>query len=355
MKKLLKFFALTIGGVIILVTMVAVSFLVRGGAFRTVAAISPGQCHPVELSSGSAEDLQIDRSSGTAYLSVLDRRGIVEGKIVSGTILALSLNTRDSIPGSALSSQPDSFRPHGLSLFNSTDGSQTLVVINHAENGEYLEIFEKQADQQLFDHAETLSTPLLREPNDIVAIGPRKFYIANDSGATNGIERAAEMLLGIGLSPLIYFDGSNFSIVVDDLKSSGGINVSQDLSEIYVGETGGESIRIYGINEDGSLASLQRTIGIQAGVDNVDVDASGDLWIANHTNTLALVKHFGNSDSPAPTQVQKLKLTGEVELQTIYENAGDQFSAGSVGARFDGELLIGSITERKLLRCQIDS
>ena len=164
------------------------------------------------------------------------------------------------------------------------------------------------------------------------------------------------MLFGIGLSPLIYFDGASFKIVADDLKSSGGINVSHDLSEIYVGETGGESFRIYSLTQDGSLNGLQRTVGLQRAVDNIDVDDSGDLWIANHTNTLALIKHFGDANSPAPTQVQMLRMTkeGEVELKTVYEDDGKEFSAGSVGARFGDELLIGSITERKLLRCRID-
>lgn len=357
MKNVLKTLAILIGATLLILMIVVMSFLIRGGAFEETASISPGQCQPIDIEEGSAEDLQIDWKSSTAFLSVLDRRGIVEGRSVKGSILAMPLNSEKVEASKALFSQPEDFRPHGLSIFVADNGTQTLIVINHAIAGERIEIFEKQESQQLFHHVETITSPLLREPNDLVAVGPRQFYVANDSGATNGIEQAAEMIFGWGMSPLFYFDGAGLRVVDTGLKSSGGINVSLDYTELYVGETSGESIRVYRLEQDRSLGELASTINLQAGVDNIDVALNGDLWIANHTNTLALVQHFGDSDSPAPTQIQRLQLSADssASITTIYENDGTEFSAGSVGAKFGDEFLIGSITERKLLRCQMNN
>jgi hypothetical protein len=41
-------------------------------------------------------------------------------------------------------------------------------------------------------------------------------------------------------------------------------------------------------------------------------------------------------------------------IKEIYLNAGDQISASSVGATYGNKLLIGSITDRKLLVCEME-
>jgi len=359
MRKLLIPTGLIVGIIFAILVVSIGSFLVRGGAFRNVETISPGACETIDIPLGSAEDIQIDREYGVALLSVLDRRrSITDGKSVKGTILSLSLDPAASSLVPALSSQPEDFRPHGLSLHTSKNGLRTLVVINHATAGELIEIFERDRDEALFRHVDTLTSPLLMDPNDLVAVDSRKFYVANDSGAENGLEKAAEMLFAAGLSPLLYFNGTTFDTVVDNLKSSGGINVSLDGTELYVGETAGESIRVYALGTDKSIGDIKQTIDVGSGVDNIDIASDGALWIANHTNTLALVKHFGDAESLAPTQIQRLSKVSQgknYRLKTILENDGSLISAGSVGARYKNEIVIGSITERKLLKCSINN
>ena len=60
--------------------------------------------------------------------------------------------------------------------------------------------------------------------------------------------------------------------------------------------------------------------------------------------------------SKAPSQVLRIDVSAEKpEIQEIYLNAGQQISTGSVGATYGNKLLIGSITDRKLLICEMDS
>lgn len=354
-KRLLKGLGLLIGLVALPVVIVTVTFLIRGGAFRDVSAVSAGQCEAIAIPDGSAEDVQPDRRNNLALLSVLDRRAIVNNTASDGTISRLSLDNPAFPIVPALASQPSRFQPHGISLYEAADGTQTLFVINHSFGaGEYIELFEKTPEQNLFDHVDTLSSPLLIEPNDLVAVGSRQFYVANDSGASNGLERVAEMVFAVGLSPLVYYDGSNFEMVIENLKSSGGINVDPARSKLYVGETVGEAIRVFALNTDGSLGPEKEAIPLDSGVDNIDVDVDGNIWIANHTNTVALVQHFADETSPAPTQVQRISFTGDQpNVETIYEQDGSAHSAGSVAVRYDDAFLIGSITEKQLLYCQM--
>ena len=358
MKRIAKIFGLLFIALLLVVSASVLSFLVRGNAFREAVNASPGKCELFTIDLGSAEDIEIDHQSGIAYLSVLDRRGLVAGKNVTGTILQMGLADPAFALDKAIESQLEGFRPHGISLFVQDNGTQTLFVINHFKGiEERIEIFKKQTSDQKFIHSTTLIDPLITRPNDLVAVSETKFYIANDSGASNALERAGEMLFGFGLSPLVFFDGEKFSVVVDDLKSSGGINANNGKGLLYVGETLGKSIRVYNLAEDRSLLGMEAKIQLDSAVDNIDLDVNGDVWIANHINTLSLVRHLGNADIPAPSQVQRISFRngGLESIQTVLENNGTLLSASSVGARYSRLLLIGSITDPNILICTIDS
>ena len=343
--------------ILLLVCLSILFFLFRGGAFRETVNKSPGNCQLISTGHGSAEDIAIDHQEGIAYLSALDRRGLVEGKAVTGTILKLDLSNTDLPPVTAIEKNLDGFRPHGISLFTHENGDRTLFVINHSGGvDERIEIFFKRVGEEQFSHIETLTDPLITHPNDLVAVSERKFYIANDSGAANVMERIGEMLFGIGLSPLVFFDGVKFSIVADGLRSSGGINADKNKGKLYVGETMGKAIRVYNLTENGSLLDLKTEIQLNNLVDNIDLDANSDLWIANHTNTLSFIRHINDVKSPAPSQVQRISVrNGHFgPPQTVFENDGRLFSASSVGGRYKGLLLVGSITEPNILVCELD-
>ena len=61
-----------------LCAIVLLDFMRHGGQFRTLKAHAPGVCTAVPLEA-SAEDIQINRARGIAYLSMLDRRAAMQG------------------------------------------------------------------------------------------------------------------------------------------------------------------------------------------------------------------------------------------------------------------------------------
>jgi arylesterase / paraoxonase len=198
LKTWLKRIGWTALVVIALVAIIVVDFLRHGGQFKTLEPHFAGTCTTLSMAA-SAEDIQIDRARGLAYLSYLDRRGQVEGKPVLGTVMLLDLNQPDARPRPALAADPPQFRPHGMSLYRACDGSQRLFVISHPRGGgQVVEIFE-QSVTGAFTPVRSVRDPLLLDPNAIVAAGPEQFYVANDSGATNGFEKATELLFRRGL------------------------------------------------------------------------------------------------------------------------------------------------------------
>lgn len=352
MRKLIRFLMRLIGLVLLLSLVLTAIVAWRGHFFRDVESRFAGTCEALPLE-GSAEDIQLDRDRGLAYLSLLDRQGLVDGvEDVQGTVLRVNLNLKPLRAEPALLDQPAHFRPHGLSLFVDERGNRTLFALNHPVNRgsepEMLEIFEERSPGR-FAHVETISHPLMVSPNDVVAVGPREAYVAND----RAMNQAGNVLqqLGIGGSPLTYINNGRASIAINNIAAGGGIAASANLDRIYVSETAAQRVRVLERDaDDGTLTEVDR-IPVKTSPDNIDVAADGSLWIGAHANTLKLIQHFAQG-KPAPSQVRRVSLDG---LQDdVYLNDGREISASSVGVNYDNLLLIGSITARKLLVCTLN-
>jgi len=314
--------------------------------FGLAPAHFDGRCAALELGE-SAEDMQIDRERGVAYLSLIDRMTLAQGGDAQGWLGRLDLTVDKLVAEPALIDPPAHFRPHGLSLHIDDEGRRTLVVINHPVDrgvgAEYIERFVEETPGR-FRHAGSFTDPLIARPNDLVAVGPEQYYIANDSPPNSG-----------ELTNLIFVDAeaNTARAVADDIRSGGGINASPDGRTLYVAETGGNALRILARDPvDGSVTTTA-DINLGTSPDNIDVAADGSLWIAGHSSLLALVMHF-ITGADAPTQILRVvpDASGGALINEIYMNRGDEISAGSVGVTNGNRLLIGSITARRILVCE---
>lgn len=338
-----------LGVVIAVIGAFTVEFLAFGGQFRTVTPRTPGPCDTLALDA-SAEDIQIDRNRSIAYLSALDRRALVRGEDVRGTVLQLDLSSGSLQPRPALASAPENFRPHGMALYQMGDGKQRLFVISHPPaEAHIVEIFEQGTDG-LFSHIGSIRDPLLQSPNAIVAVGPQQFYVANDKGASGPLERLFEAAFRSGMSRIVYYDGQTMRIAAEGLKSAVGLGLSPDGLRIAVAETLGKRVTLYTRDPASGALTLASRVDLDGAPDNINVDADGALWIAVHARLLDLIRHFGDADHPAPTTVLR-HMDGLTEL--VYAEDGSALSAGSVGAVFGGRLLMGSITDPELRICRL--
>lgn len=361
--------------ILALLAVLTFDILIKAGAFVRIEPHFAGTCEPLPLP-GSAEDIQIDRAAGVAYLSVLDRRAVLEGKDVSGTILRLPMlasgvmveyTDLQGAPAvtevnfgsldvvSAVTNVPQGFLPHGLSLYSPQDAPQRLFAINHpAGKPRTVEIFERGTDG-LFAHVETIHNPLLVDPNAIVAVGPRRFYVANFSGAPPGIERFIEMFFGRALAVIVYFDGDAMRAVDEPIALGTGIAASADGGRVYVSEANAHRVRVYSRDSATGDLTLFEYVDIHLAGDNLNVAEDGAIWVAAHPKPYMLLKHLQDPARHSPTQILRVAADplAENRIKEIYLNAGEEISAGSVAAVLGNHLLIGSITEHKVLVCRL--
>ncbi|TDJ43714.1 MAG: hypothetical protein E2O50_04170 [Gammaproteobacteria bacterium] len=337
----------------LLVSLIIIILICVGGGIFLYSAVNQdidehfaGRCTELKLD-GSAEDMQMDHERGFLFLSVFDRQAAANGEPTGpGTIMRIDLNADTLRVENALLSEPEHMHPHGISQYADANGQRHFFMINHPEDRENgQEVIERFVEESpgFYRHVESFSDPLITRANDLVATGPRQFYVAQDTGQGTGET----------VTNLVYFDGDNFSVVADDIESGGGINISADNNTLYIAETNAKAIRVAKRNNDGSIKTLAR-IDIGTSPDNINVAEDGSLIVGAHSNLVALVMHF-IVGSDAPSQVLKVDVAANPPLtEEIYLNAGEQISAGSGAIQFGNKLLIGSITDKKILICEYD-
>lgn len=341
--------------------------LINAGTFTTLSPHFAGTCQALTGVPGS-EDLVIDRETGVVIVSAGDFRGLWNGTPARGGIHVFDLGDAEPTLIDLTPSAPAVFHPHGLSLHVGADGTRTLMVVNHLTETEHtIEIFRLSYDpaapgarQARLEHLETVSGPALVSPNDVLAVGPRRFYATNDHAAASGLARSLEELLRQDKANVVYFDGSGFAQVATGLTYPNGIAMTRGGTRVYVTETLDRTLRIYD-RDVGSGALTQRPdpdglVFVGTGVDNIDVDADGNLWIGSHPKILAFSAHARDAANLSPSQVLKVSPAAEGRggtIDEIYLNLGEEISGVSVAAVHEGRMVLGAVMDPKVLVCTL--
>lgn len=339
--------------VLALVGGLAVSWLLyRAGELETLEPVALPECTQVPGVPG-AEDIAILRDAETAFLSSYDRRAAARGAPATGAIFAYDLAADLSVPRKLTSELTGPFVPHGISLWEGSEGTY-LHVVNHPPSGHAVEIFEWRDGELL--HRESVTGELLGSPNDVLAVGPRAFYVTNDHGTTQGVGRFLEDYLQRPYANVVYFDGTSMVMAAEDIAYANGINMSPDGREVYVGATTGRAVHLYVRDLTSGELTPNGRIELGTGVDNIDVDRHGMLWVAAHPKLLTFVRHAGDAARDAPSQVLWVDPDQILEppVRTVFLSQGEDLSGASVGAPWGSRLLIGSVFEPHFLDCERD-
>jgi arylesterase/paraoxonase len=196
---------------------------------------------------------------------------------------------------------------------------------------------------------------MLVSPNDIVAVGPARFYVTNDHRYPAGWKRSLEDYLRLRRSNVVFYDGSEFVQAASGIGYANGINVSPDGRTLYVCSITEGGLHVYDRDPESGRLEHREEIDLDTGVDNVEIDEEGDLWIGAHPQLLTTMKHYKDPESLSPSQV--IHLTphegGGYDVEEVYLDAGDEISASTVAAVRGNRLLIGAIFESKFLDCRL--
>lgn len=335
---------------------VIIGILVPAGMFKTIRPHVEGTLTTLTLDVAGPEDITIDQSSGFAFISVDDRRsnrqkpGGIEGAILLMNLTDSVQNLKDITPVDV-----NDFHPHGISLWKEPDGRTFLFVVNHRRNysEHVIERFEWKNDSLI--HIESIQdVDLMTSPNDVTAVGERSFYVTNDHGySKHGVGRTLEDYLQRAISYVNYYDGVSFKKVATGIAYANGINQSADHAKIYVASTTGRKVMIYTRDISSGALSLEEEIKVETGVDNIELDNQGALWIGCHPQLLKFAAHAKDPAKFSPSQVIKITqdTTGNYVVEEIFLNDGTTYSGSSVAAIYNNTLLIGSVFEKSIILC----
>lgn len=325
--------------------------LAQFNAFAPVERKSAGSCAPVTGISG-ASDLQIDPGAHRVFIAAGGRArpNAPNGKARRGLIYAF--NVDDPLDGGDWADRtrgrPAAFSPRGL-YFYRDDTTTRLFVVNAAANA--VELYDVSPQGRL-KHVETISERRLTSPEDVVAVGPRAFYV------TNNADSRRESLLGrvyfvlrAGAGNVLFFDGQSWRVAAEGLRFAGGVTADAAGDEVYVAESAAGAVRRYRRDVTTNSLTPDGEVTIGAAPENLNMDRAGALWIAAQPKPLSLLGIVGGR--PPSLVLRYDPAARGQEADHVYADDGKELSASSAAAGMDKTLVIGGLSDRKFLICKL--
>lgn len=202
------------------------------------------------------------------------------------------------------------------------------------------------------EHVRTVSTDLPYGLNDVVAIDQDQFYASIDRGSLTPLGRTLEAYGRLKRGGVAYGDASGIRKIEGDLIFPNGIQLSPDGQTLFVAETTGERLLTYARDVDTNALTLISETEIDSGLDNLEWDEDGSLWIGSHPRAIDFPAHGKDATARSPSQVLKVSFDGEsLEVEEVYLNDGNPLSGSSVGAPYSKGFLIGAVFEPFILDC----
>lgn len=328
----------------------AALFAQRAGLMRALSPTEPGSCSDIAGFLGP-EDMAVDQARGIAFIPRADRFGVaMRGAPPMGGIDLLDL-AAEHPERRTLSPLPEAdFFPHGLDLWTGPEGERRLFAVNHGRSGDdhSVAIFTVGEDNSL-SHVETIRSDRFVDPNDLVAVGPRQFYVTNLYGSKSEGGRLLESYLMLPRANLLFYDGRDARIVADGLAMANGVTASADQRTIYVAEVIARAVTAFRREADDGLTELWRET-LPMGIDNLTRDAEGALWAAGHPKLLEISARMRDEDRVSASEV--IRLDPETrQQQTIWQDRGKGLSAASVAVRYGDRLFIGAVFGETMRLC----
>lgn len=337
--------------VVLVLALVRIGYVVTraSGALSHPEYTDNSACTPVEIAPGT-EDVTYDPVTGLVYVSAAERRsGDMHPR---NGIYAFDPERPDSVRLVSIDAPAD-FRPHGISLWRgeAADGTPVarLFVISHPYSGHQVLIYDVAEDGAL-SHLQTVSHDALRSPNDILGVGPDRFYATNDVYFGDTPMGYLEAFLGLPLGSISYYDGLEGRIVADGLAYANGINLSADGSELYASAFIGRSLHVF--DRDRATGALARTARhpVPLGLDNIERGTDGALYIAGNVNVFDFLAHQTNPAERAPAQAVRVDpRTGD--WTTVFADSGAAIDSPSVATRIGDRLVLGAVFDSHVLVC----
>lgn len=316
------------------------------GFFRTVENRFDGETL-LEIPITGAEDITVSREDSFAIVSATSRMQFPASEQEKGGLYYMELKSGNFVLTHLTADFGKAFAPHGISMFK-RDSVFTIAVVNHMLDEHSIEVFTLVGKK--LTHIRTERSSKLVSPNDIVLIDENRFYVTNDHGNAHGFGRLLEDYGNLAISNVLYFDGQQFNEAAEGISFANGINVDAERNLVFMASPRRFLIKVYEKAEDNSLTFIE-DIPCGTGVDNIEFDVDGNLWVGCHPNLLRFTAYAKGKKETAPSEILKIQYRGkgDYSVESIYTNDGSQASASSVAAPFDNLIFLGTVKDNKML------
>ena len=313
------------------------------GFFRNIEEVNQYQIHQ-KIALWGAEDITISRSDSFAIISSTKRNTFPAEEQERGDLYFMDLKNEPFKVQKLTGDITRSFAPHGISIFQTSDSTYKVAAINHTEEGHSIEIFQLKNEQLTF--VKTIRDASLISPNDLVLVNENQFYFTNDHRSTEGFGKFQEEYLGFRKTNVVYFDGTDFKEVADGIAYANGINMDTKHNLLYVASVRDFLVKVYQILDKGDLKFIA-DIDCDTGVDNIEMDNEGNLWIGAHPSLLHFNFYNKNFKEKAPSEIIKVNFESAQKhsIEKIYVEDGSTMSGASVATPFGNYLLAGNVKD----------
>ena len=336
----------------------------RAGEFTTLLPVFDGTCTDIGGLPG-AEDIVLDRAAGRMFIASDDRRAMAAGKPTRGAVYILPIVGAEAVSArlDATGGKPAGFHPHGISRFVDSTGKTTIMVVNHPKGfnnyaGTTVEIYDA-VDGITLNHRRTVSVPGLTRINDIISTGPNSFYATSESDLERGsLSESLSIITDSDRTGAVWhFDGTIGKKLDTGIGFANSLALTADGKTLYASGTTSRAIFIYDRDPATNAIKRRDSAFVGTGVDNLDIEDDGRLWIASHPKLLSFIQHAGNPAKGAPSQVIVLEpATGGAggKIDQIYmKGPDDKFSGASVAVRDGNKMILGSVFEPGIRVCTL--
>ena len=343
----MRFLKKTILLLLLILVIFIIHVIVSTGYFKTIKNKFDGEIVKKIMLAG-AEDITVNTEDGFALISATARKKLPTEEEEFGGLYFMDLKDGQYAIRNLTSNFKKPFAPHGISMLKTTDSTFKVMVVNHTPKGESLEVFH--LEKETLTHVTTLTNDLIHSPNDVVMLDENRFYFTNDHKYIDGLGRLLEDYGGLSISNVIYFDGENYQEVANGIAYANGINYDAKRKLLFVASPRKFLVKVYTRNDDGSLDFIE-DIDCDTGVDNIEFDAQGNLWIGAHPNLLRFASYAKGKKEIAPSEIIKINYRGKKDftIEKVYENDGTQMSASTVAAPYEDLILTGNVMDTHFL------
>ena len=109
-------------------------------------------------------------------------------------------------------------------------------------------------------------------------------------------------------------------------------------------------MKVYEPKDDGSLNFIE-DIDCETGVDNIEFDIDGNIWMGCHPNLLEFAAYAKGKKEKSPSEIIKINYQekGDYDIEQIYMEDGTEMSASTVAATFGNLILVGNVMDEHFL------